>query len=960
MAQAVFPEFDPNEMPAQRHYEFEWANRREPSPPTLTFADLHGWTIATSEGVQAELHASRAENIWSRPVAKLRYKGTGSNEPTPLIELVPPKPVPIEKGSDCVELWVHGNLWEWEGKADTPAVTVGAKMVAADGTEEVAWAHTIRAADWFLARVRLSQPVKAGTVIKTVVIRGGYQTEWREIYLDSFRFLKEELKPLKYAPRPKRNLTLLDGQSPGANTGLTKLPFPTREETILPMHMGGKFTNSVEDIGGAYALSYSGDDANIRYIFHPTLALSGITATLDEGKTWGVMNGANLSKREPGGIGKLKSSKLSGGDTVIADYDDGTSLKLRIWQKSLVVDVINRKEDVVRLGVGKFTGVEQPKAFYIPYILFGGSRPSILMSKVGNRTVFASVFLDWYRSNGWMLEGGQETGADWAQINGGIQYAPKTDGKLNPLYERIFLTISPTFEEVMPVVPNPVGLHAKEASDRLWQESWGPEDYSKEMDRSKTIRAYGIEKLIQCNHEITWRDEGESFTLRTHAAPRRGGDDALRGYVAHQKSLGWFSGLYTNYTDIAPVNEYWDPDFAQRDSDNNLRQGWPRDYALKPLKALELDAMIAPQVKSRFGGTSDYTDVHTAIQPWAYTDFDARVPGAGTFAQTFYAYGELLRNDSRVYDGPIFSEGTYHWMYAGMADGNYALTYGASQATAPLLPVFDLYQIHTKECDMGMAWLSWFCSDMPDWQKPENIDYAVDRFLLNTLAYGHIGYLVEEGNGINRMCRSYYMLQQVQARYGLKKPERIGYWDGEKLVSVSEALANDLPTSKRQMMVEYTGGLTLWLNDSPTESWTVKVGANNVVLPPAGWAAYDKDHGLLSYSALNGPTKADYLKSAAYTFVDGRGKLFKTPEAETEGGLAITPLEGNKLRVIVTNGEGKFTLHRPYGVHGKAIKCQAFSTEGKELEAPTIVGDAKSTTITPTKGGVRYEVSFAG
>ena len=69
-----------------------------------------------------------------------------------------------------------------------------------------------------------------------------------------------------------------------------------------------------------------------------------------------------------------------------------------------------------------------------------------------------------------------------------------------------------------------------------------------------------------------------------------------------------------------------------------------------------------------------YTDVHTAVQPWSYCDFDARVPGAGTFAATFYAYGQLLRNDQQVY-GPTQSEGTYQWLYAGLTSGSYGWVY---------------------------------------------------------------------------------------------------------------------------------------------------------------------------------------------------------------------------------------------------------------------------------------------
>ena len=75
--------------------------------------------------------------------------------------------------------------------------------------------------------------------------------------------------------------------------------------------------------------------------------------------------------------------------------------------------------------------------------------------------------------------------------------------------------------------------------------------------------------LTQCNHEITWRDGGESFTFREAAAPGKGGDEALKQYVAAQRSLGWRSGLYTNYTDFAPVNAYWDTDRVMRRSDGN-------------------------------------------------------------------------------------------------------------------------------------------------------------------------------------------------------------------------------------------------------------------------------------------------------------------------------------------------------------------------------------------------------
>jgi hypothetical protein len=65
----------------------------------------------------------------------------------------------------------------------------------------------------------------------------------------------------------------------------------------------------------------------------------------------------------------------------------------------------------------------------------------------------------------------------------GVRYLPRTDGQRNPMFERVFLTLSPVFEEVLPKVPNPVGLHAREAVDRVWQMTWGPPDYVQHLRR---------------------------------------------------------------------------------------------------------------------------------------------------------------------------------------------------------------------------------------------------------------------------------------------------------------------------------------------------------------------------------------------------------------------------------------------------------------------------------------------
>ena len=967
---------DPNEAAGQRPYEMVWANRTEPAPPTVRFDDLGGWKLELENEAQATLQVTRAQNVWNRPVARLRYHGDGKKETKPRILLVPPQPIPLPEDSDSVDLWLYGNRWDWENPPGTPPVSIVLHLRDGSGQRHELLVDKVRWQEWWLMHKKLPASLPTPVRLENLEIAGGWQEESREIFLDSIRFYKEELPTIKFVPRPARNLTLPAGQSPGANTGPGRLPFPAREETILPAQFGGKYSNGITQNGsGHYSFDYHGKDCAITYSFDPTKGLGGLEARVNGELAARLPEEASVKLRDAPANPTLKSLTHEG-KIVSAEYSDGTVLRLQIRQKSLVVDISNVTGQATDLSFGELSNVNEPRTIPVPYLTYGGgARPCVLLSLAGTNHVFTSIWLDWYRSNGSELYAAEAATAHRARINGGVRYLPRTDGTRNPLFERLFITVSPKFEETLPTVPNPVGLHAKQAIDRLWQESWGPDDYEKQMARSRMLRAYGIEKLIQCNHEIAWRDGGESFTLRTRAAPKKGGDAALQRYVAHQRGLGWLAGLYSNYTDYAPVNEFWSPDGVQRQSDGNWRSAWPRCWAEKPLKAVEFDAVLAPQIKQKFGSNSAYTDVQTAVSPWGYNDYDARVPGAGTFAQTFYAYGELLRNDSRVYDGPIFSEGTYQWLYAGLADGNYALAYdGHPLAKEPLLPIFDLSQIHPKECDIGMGWTAHFCDAIPDWRKPENLDRAIDRFLLHTLAYGHIGWLVEEEHGISRTCRSYYMLQQVQARYGLKAPARMAYWDGTQLVSVSEALIRDLPRTRRQLFIEYPGGLQLWLNDHPTENWQLPTRPHNsgepravgsrsesdqLVLPPAGWAALTSNDELYSFSGLNGSNRVDYLRSPQYTYLDGRGHLFDMPEAASDGALAIQPAGKNQLKITRISGSAPLVIRRPYKMRGTCVACEAFDVEGKPLPAPDWQESGQETKLKPADKALTYILTFS-
>jgi hypothetical protein len=956
----------------ERPYEMAWAIRTEERVPLADFEDLQGWSLALYAGADGSLARSREQRLWGEHVAKVTYRGASADS---RLILTPPEPIPIAEAFDCVNIWCYGNNWGWVPDATTPQVRLAVHVQDAAGQAFRAPLTHVRWREWWLVHKR----VEAATLAEMrfpcrfvgLEIAGADNTEYRDLYFDSLAFYTEELPPLRFEPRPARNLDPFPGQTHGLNgTGEGRLPFPTREETILPENREANFTNEiVMAANGTYDLIYAGPDAHIRYRYNPADGLaSGVSVAVNGVPAGRALVGGGVTFAGAAVTPALESVRLDGGTLSatflgdVAGRPQRVEHHLRIWAKSLVLDVFCRGGAATGLDLGRVEGADSPRLVQVPYLTYGRSNPRVLLSGPADDPLFASVWLDWYRSNGSELYSNEGPEGDGVRLNGGVRYHPKTDGTRNELFERVFLTVSPVFEETLPTIPNPPSPWGKEAGRYLWQESWGPADYDAEHARSRMLHSYGIERLIQCNHEITWRDGGESFTLRTRAAPGKGGDDALRRYVAAQQSLGWRSGLYTNYCDFAPVNEHWDEDAVQRTPENDWRHAWPRCYALKPARAVEWDARLAPIIREQYGSDSAYTDVHTAVAPWAYCDYDARVPGAGTFAATFYAYGELLLNDQKVYNGPIFSEGTYQWLYAGLASGNYALAYtDLDLSEHPLNVAFDLLKIHPLECDVGMPWTGQFFGKQRGWNEPDRLDPSVDRFIAATLAYGHIGWLVEEGHGIRRTCRSYYLIQQAAERYAMVRPRRIEYADDAgKWLTVSQALSTDAIRDSR-LHVLYENGLHVYVNWQKDRDWPVRaegVPWPEVVLPPNGFIVFDAK-GFLAASTLVMGARVDQVVSDAYVYMDARDAPASNDWLAASGAVAMHfRRDGDVLVALdifaIEGGEGigfRCDIERP--------RCTAYGADGEELGAVALERRDGKHWLTAVPGARRYAVRRA-
>jgi hypothetical protein len=924
----------------QQPYEMTWVQRREDPRTLVDFEDLSGWQLELYGGASGELRRTREQQMWGQYVAKILYSNSAAKA---RVVARPPKPIPIPAKFDSADLWGYADRRRQQTGSGTP-VHISILVRDARNQEhrihlnDVEWMH------WWLVHRRvpsdtLKQIVWPASFSGIEITMETPNPTQRYFYCDSLAFYVEELKPLSFQPQPKRNLKPFRGQIVGLNTGEGTLPFPTREETILPANFEKDFQTAVREVGrNHYQLQYKGRDATITYEYKPkTGNLSELTASVNAGTAFRPMDGGGVrfpdTPEGKAAEGKLVSASLDG-DTVKAKFAMSSRIvdvEMRLWQKSLVLDAWCDDGQATELSFGRVAGVANPKPLIVPYITYGATNPRILMSGAADKPLFTSVWWDWYRTNASEPYSAKEPAvtADGAEVNGGLRYIAKTDGQRNNLYERIFVTVSPVYEETLPTIANPPSLRQEEGKQVVWTVT-APPTFQSDHQRSRRVRSYGLDKIMQHSHEVTWRDHADSFTMRIHAAPQKGGDEMLKWYIKAQKDLGWTQGVYTNYCDFAPVNTNWSPDHVQRTPDGEWRHAWWRNYALKPAKAVEFDEYYAKRIKEKFGVRMSYTDVHTAVSPWRYCDFDARVPGSGTMAATFYAYGQLLLNDQRVY-GPTQSEGTYQWLYAGLTSGSYGWVYtDVNLLIHPLDVAFMLHKLHPLECDYGMGSTEYYLSRLDEkWAESPKLREYLDLSLATTIAYGNMGWLAtvfsqKESFNPEALARSYYMMQQAQQQYAVVRPKTIEYADGGgRMLTPSQAHATGA-INDSHLHVEYANGTQVYVNRSKEGSWAVKDGGGKAVeLPPSGWLVYNVKNGFHEVSANVSDRRIDHVKSTEFEFLDGRGQWTEQGSLGATGSVArreratgvveLIDIYGNDRIAFEAKSAGTLMVYDPDG-----------------------------------------------
>ena len=862
----------PSGVEANRPYEIVWAGRTQDDHPSLIpFVSADGWKVQAMDAV-AKLETSREKLLFGEATCKFTFRATG---PKATVTLTPSAPVKTTGAFDAVTWWIYGMGRPWR-KPHIP-LFVTANFTDAEGKPFAVKFPEVNHSEWFMLHRPLAAELRTrtrdGASLVSFTLTGMTNDVEKSVYLNSFCAFKEEMKPLSYRPRAKRPHRVFPAADVGTNTGAGELPFPNAALGVIPR------TTATDDL--AFRLpsrATAWDDMAFRWKGGPWIAFAkrgGLffddgakeLSALAEAETTVVTNSAVPLDVTLGAVQRTKDGRRF-----------RSEVRFHVVGRSLVADV--QSEGPV--GEVRFGGWGAPDAKLVPvpyytYVPWGnGLRPQVVSTKLDGRPFFHAAILDWTQSTCSEPIGGSVRDG-LALSNYGAIYRKKTDGTRNRSFERLVYAFSDRFEDVLPEIPNPKSPWMHVTGKGVWV-SHKASVRSDDIAHWRARRARGIRNLIVTDHETGWRDGKESFTFRTEPAPGKGGNRGQYEYARIMiDEFGYVYGPYNNFTDFAPVNAHWTSDRVIRLPDGRLQDAWDRCYAPKPAYAVEACEDLTPRIQEKFGFNCAYCDVHTSPSPWWRVDYDARVPGAGTFAATFYSWGEIMLIQKKVWNGPVYSEGGMHHIYCGLTDGNYGQDMNYRLPVNPWIVDYDLLKMHPLCCNFGIGAPYMFYENV---KPPADRDVAIDRFLAATVAFGHPGFFVSDQDAKlaeKYENRSYFMIQALAAHYTQATAEEIRYLDASGAAyTTSEALANGV-YRRSQVRVRYSDGTVVEANGSMTEPMRL---ADGTTLPPNGYRGRSGDGTVEVFSGLVDGHRVDRAVSPEYVFLDGRGVKTSFPEGE--------------------------------------------------------------------------------
>ncbi|HRU05041.1 MAG TPA: hypothetical protein P5137_04600 [Candidatus Brocadiia bacterium] len=966
----------------------EMVGRKETRKPVVTFESLAGWRLIGHYGGVGLARKSVEEQLFDRPSLKVELYSAVKE--LGWVEMNPPAPIPLGREADSVFVWLH-SVRRLPTQIIVKLLDDQGKLVKVD----LGWPKWTY---WFLKQACIGKTLGPGAAFAGFEFRNlphssaGIHTIYAAL-VDAGCPLKEPL-PKTYERLP------------------ANLPFPTTPDTLLPTF---KVTGSgrVSKRGEAYHFEYEGPDARFAYRYTPRTGTLDDLEIVSASGAFKPASGSGLAfefggKRLTGppvvatGLRVNSYSGREGAKTVLSDdlkpslleeKFEGATLRVT-WRfeaegdkadvayafalrgKSLVVEMSSADRNVTNAQYGVAENAPDAKRVTFPsHCALAG--PGVLCT----RDLFVTLAADWYVSNASFWPGrvwngpadGARLGYTYTRTDGVLQfgYSPKTNGERNPLFERVFITASPDFQEVIWNIPNPASPMGRFTKKNLYLmmvsgktgEGARRQDYTRWFpERARLLKRYGVDHVICMHHAPMYSRAGgkrDPFYMTTRVSGlQEGGLGAIQRYMTALKDMGWVPGIYTTYALIHPLARHWDPNavaYSPTGEWNDHPKGY-QSYRPKATAALALVNEWAPRMRDTFHAAAAYQDVTTANRPAAFVDYDHRVQDSAMARAAFAGFGLALMREREIMNGPVFSEGGGHMYYAGLVDGNYPNPIRGSDKE-PWLLNLELLKMHPLMADVMMHYVHY----------TKNLD----RYICASVAHGHMGYagagaltggyMDFEGNSdIPAALRIYYMMQQLQEQYILEKVKTIRYFNGAELLDTSAAVRSGA-YERNQVFVEYNTGLRVWANGNFTESWTVVDGGKKSVLPPTGWMAKQGKR-LAVFSGELGGRRVDAAYTPAYVYVDGRGAKTVFDGVTTNAQVIIRKADATSLEVIPVQIEAPPAIAlsivpKALGLKSSSVKVEALDKDGRVVGEAEVFRADRAIELTVSAGVFSFRVS---
>ncbi|MGC8669351.1 MAG: DUF5696 domain-containing protein [Chthonomonadales bacterium] len=615
---------------------------------------------------------------------------------------------------------------------------------------------------------------------------------------------------------------------------------------------------SVEVSANEAVFRYSGRDGTMEYRWRkPASPSEGLFGRLD---LWAKMRGdtpVTVPLASTARLRWVRPERLEGAEFL--KRPKGAELALRysgaevhiaahLAGKSLVMDVSCDAPLVEDLDVGDWGPALRRRTIQVPYLGTVRYLPA--------QNLFVNAFLDWTHSNASSHDGTV------------ARYGSLTDGRRNPLMERVIYTAAWNLDEVLPNIPNPPSPYRADLADRTVLDIWGGRFVDIAHNLKRLFDA-GIPRCVALIHD--WQRSGYDNALPMHlpANASLGGDAGMKTLVSTGVGVGYRVALHENYVDYYPNYDFFNPDDIALASNGERELAWYnpgthiQSFAEKPNAILRLAATQSPEIHRRFGTNADYLDVHSSVPPWFHVDFRATEEGAGRFARVWQVHRALWAYERRTHGGPVFGEGANHWYWSGCLDGveaQFGVGWPANQGeNAPLLVDFDLLRIHPLQLNHGMGYYERWRTDAPWGAVPPM--KVLDVYRMQEAVFGHAGFLgASTWNILPLVWLEHHLLSPVTKQCALQPVRDISYECNGTWGNATWAAKN---SSWKRVRVTYANGLVITGNGTRKP-----LRCGHLLLPYAGWLA--RGPGLLAYTALRNGVYADYCSTPRSVFANAR------------------------------------------------------------------------------------------